>query len=127
VAKGSSLTGAVKAGSGLLPSKERIRKNREIQAILKRKQLTFNSPLLRIVAEFNQLKTPRLVVVCPKSLGSAVVRNRIRRTIVGYYANNRHKVGKNLDMVLFPRGVCAGEAQGGEIEKALRKWDCLAE
>ena len=119
--------GAAKAGNCLLPSNERIRKNREIQAILKRRQLTFNSPLLRIVAELNQLKAPRLVVVCSKALGSAVTRNRIRRVIIGKYGDIRRKIGKNIDMVVFPRGAVDAGLRAGEIEKALKKWDCLVE
>jgi ribonuclease P protein component len=119
--------GAAKAGSGLLPSRERIRKNSEIQAILKKKQLTFTSPLLRIVAQANQHNTPRVVVVCPKSLGKAVTRNRIRRIIVGQYSNIRHKIGKNIDLVIFPRNVAERMKPAEEIEKALKKWDCLSE
>lgn len=111
----------------MLPSSERITKNREIQAILRKKQLIFTSPLLRIVAQVNKLNTPRVVVVCPKSLGPAVKRNRTRRRILGYYTSIRHKIGKNIDMILFPRSATGSWAKAEELEKALKKWDCIAE
>jgi len=100
----------------LLPKRQRIRRGIEIKQILKQKQIHFSSPLLSLSAIENSLAEPRLVVVCSKKIGSAVVRNRVRRVVTAAFASIWHNIGKKVDMVIVPRSINASLADyAGEI------------
>lgn len=86
----------------MLPKKERISNGGRIKEILNRKELTFYSPLLHVIAKENEVNYSRLVVICTKKHGNAVVRNRIRRTFLEAYSRIRHKINKNIDLVIIP-------------------------
>ncbi|OGB88208.1 ribonuclease P protein component [candidate division WOR-1 bacterium RIFCSPLOWO2_02_FULL_46_20] len=88
--------------SVLLPKPERLSKASEIKATLKTRQYFSSTPLLSLVARDNARACSRLVVVTPKKLGNACKRNRIRRVICAAYCEIRHKIAKNIDLVVFP-------------------------
>jgi len=50
-----------------------------------------------------QQTVPRILVITSKKLGGAVQRNRIRRVLYGAFNKIKHKINKNIDIVLFPR------------------------
>lgn len=87
----------------LLPKPERLSNSSDIKATLKVKQYTSSTPLLSLVARDNKQLFSRLVVVTPKKLGNACKRNRIRRVYYAAYGKIRHKIAKNIDLVVFPR------------------------
>ena len=92
-----------KAGISLLPKRERITSRDRIKAILRIKQVHITTPLLNIVAEVNHGSFPRWVVICTKRVGNAVQRNRIRRLFISAIARIRHKINKNIDIIVFPK------------------------
>ncbi len=102
----------------MLPKRERITSRDRIKAIIKTKQVHKTSPLLNLIADVNQEAFPRWVVICSKRLGGAVQRNRIRRVFNAVISNIKHKVGKNIDIVIFPK-VSADQLSKTRIESAL--------
>ncbi|MBN3033112.1 MAG: ribonuclease P protein component [Candidatus Saganbacteria bacterium] len=87
----------------MLPKRERITDKNRIKGILNRKQYSYSSPTLKIIAEENNGSFPRWVVICPGRLGNAVVRNRIRRAYQAAISRIRRNVAKNIDIVIMPR------------------------
>ncbi|MFH1684533.1 MAG: ribonuclease P protein component [Candidatus Margulisiibacteriota bacterium] len=92
----------------MLPKSARISSEREIRKTIKNKQYESSSPLLYLVANDNSLDGSRLAVVIPKKIGKAVVRNRLRRVFQAAFSEIRHKMAKNIDIVLFPRRASVG-------------------
>jgi ribonuclease P protein component len=98
----------------------RISRGAEIKKILRQKQFHFTSPLLYFTGQDNK-KAERILVICSKKLGSAVSRNRIRRQIVGWYIKNRHKIAKNIDMIISPRTKAQGAEYAAQLEQGLKR------
>ena len=86
----------------MLPRTNRLSREKEIKAVLKTKQYQARNPQLRIVAAENNKKTSRIVIVTPKKLGKANVRNRIRRRLAAVFAKILPEIRKNIDIVAFP-------------------------
>ncbi|MBU0672061.1 MAG: ribonuclease P protein component [Candidatus Margulisbacteria bacterium] len=106
----------------MLPKSARLSKEREIKRTIRAKQYEARRPLLYLVAMDNSHAESRLTVVIPKKLGKAVVRNRMRRVIQAVFGNIRHKIAKNIDIVVFPRHAAVG-AESRSVESELGK--CL--
>ncbi len=102
----------------MLPKRERIVSRDRIKAIIKNKQIHITSPTLNLAADVNHEGFPRWVVVCSKRLGNAVIRNRIRRVFNSVICNIRHKIGKNMDVVIFPK-VSTKSLDQSRIESSL--------
>ena len=104
----------------MLPKKARLSSEREIRQTIKTKQYESRSHLLYLVAQENTLDVSRLAVVTPKKLGKAVVRNRLRRIFQAAFVKIRHKIAKNINLVIFPRpsaiGKTAGDAEVGLVK-----------
>jgi len=94
----------------LLPKDERLAKGSEIKSTIRGNRI--NTPLLSIHTRDNPTGRKRMVVICKKSIGSAVIRNRTRRVIMAAYANIKHKIAKNIDIVIMPK------AQFNNMKKA---------
>ncbi|MFH1347667.1 MAG: ribonuclease P protein component [Candidatus Margulisiibacteriota bacterium] len=92
----------------MLPKCARLSSEREIRNTIRKKQYESKSPLLYLVAKDNSLDESRLAVVIPKKIGKAVVRNRLRRVFQAGFVEIRHKIAKNIDVVLFPRHASVG-------------------
>jgi ribonuclease P protein component len=108
----------------LLSSKYRLRKSQEIKTALKKRQYEIKHPLLQIVAKDNNCKNPRVAVVV-KGINSAIKRNRIKRLFREAMRKNIDKIGKNIDMVIFPKQAAIKEKSHKitkNIEMALKKW-----
>ena len=63
-------------------------------------------------------------MVTPKKLGKAVLRNRIRRRLMSIFSKIRHKIGKNLDIVLYPRQAVAAkpyQALAAEVARVFEQ------
>lgn len=108
----------------MLPKTERLRKEKEIKAVLRKREIEAGSPLLYLTAVETKHPKTRLAVITSKKLGKAVVRNRIRRLIVEAYKKIKHKIGKNWDIVIIPKPKIAQARFINTIaglEKALTK------
>jgi len=97
----------------LLPKRLKLTDSNEIKKILKQRQITYSTPLAQIVAKPGATPNPRIVVVCKKKLGSAVIRNRTRRLAQAAFKKIVDLKGKNLDVVVFPR----------KTEEGLERWE----
>lgn len=86
----------------MLPNKNRLKKSDEIKATLKKRQYETRTPLLHIVAVDNKKGNLRVAIVV-RGLKSAVKRNRLKRLIKAAMLENIDKIGKNVDMVIFPK------------------------
>ena len=94
----------------MLPKAERLSRDREIKAVLRSRQYQSNNTLLRLTASDSQQTASRLVVVTPGKIGNAVTRNRLRRVFMAAYSKIKHKIAKNVDIVLFPRPAAIGKS-----------------
>jgi ribonuclease P protein component len=108
----------------LLPKEARIRRGDEIRKILSKKQYRFTTPLLFFTGQINK-NGNRFLTICSKKLGTAVLRNRIRRQLSGWYLNNRRKIAKNIDMIVSPRQPDDGQEYIKQLENGLTKQGLL--
>lgn len=107
----------------MLPKNERLSRDKDIRETIRGKQYTVKTPLLYLTARDNSLTVSRLVVAAPKRLGKAVTRNRLRRIIVNAYSKNKHKLGKNIDIVIIPGNEAVGKTTqelGTAINHAIK-------
>jgi ribonuclease P protein component len=105
----------------LLPGRERIRKGSIIKKTLSIKQFHYSSPLLYFAAMENGEANSKVAVSCSKKLGKANIRNTTKRQIMGGYANIRHKIAINIDMVIIPRAAKAGaRAYQNVLERGIK-------
>jgi len=86
----------------LLPRNARLSREKEIKAVLKTKQYQAHTPTLRIIAADNQQPSSRIVIVTPKKLGKAILRNRIRRRLAAAFARLLPDFKRNIDIMAFP-------------------------
>jgi ribonuclease P protein component len=108
----------------LLPNKNRLKRSAEIKATLRKRQYTTRTPLLHIVAVDSQKKGFRLAVTI-KGVKSAVKRNRLKRLIKAAMLINGDKIGKNIDVVVFPKEDLLTEKAdniANMIMKTIEKW-----
>ena len=104
----------------MLSKYERLSKDQDIRKTIKSKQYTGRTPLLYLIARENHLDKTRIVVVTPKKLGKAVLRNRIRRIFVEGYSKIRDKIAKKVDIAIFPNQLSAG-CKAQEIAASLKE------
>ncbi len=62
-----------------------------------------SAPLCTIFFKFNGLAETRLGITTTKSLGNAVVRNRVRRRLREIFRRHRSDIPRGWDVVLNPR------------------------
>lgn len=92
----------------MLPRRTRLSKETEIKEVLRQKQYQQKHPLLFLVAKDSACDNARLVVVTPKRLGKATVRNRLRRIIAAAFAEILPAFKKRIDIVAFPSSRLIG-------------------
>jgi len=95
--------GVGREGKDLLPKRERIRREKDLKEVIKAKQFHFSSPLLYFVARLSQRPSCRVAIVCRRNIKGSVVRNRLKRVLRAAYLKIKHKIKKNIDLVIFPR------------------------
>lgn len=66
-----------------------------------------NAPLCSVFCRSNGLAYSRLGITVPKRLGSAVLRNRIKRRLREVFRLNRSAIAAGWDIVLNPRPAVA--------------------
>ena len=104
----------------MLPKGERLSKEKDIKRALEEKEFVRHTPLLYLTARSNSLKHSRLLVITSKKIGTAVVRNRIKRNIVGAYSKIKYQISRYYDIVVFPKKNIAGRRQQ-EIVVSLQR------
>lgn len=85
-----------------LSKKERLRKNKEFQAVFREgKKLWINSILL-IIYKPNSLNYRRLGIVVSKKIKKATQRNKVKRWIRELFRRNKDWFPKNCDIIIIP-------------------------
>jgi len=90
-----------------LSKTERIKKNREIQAIFEGGRRAVN-PYFALHYSQNGLPHNRVGAVAGRKLGGAVVRNRLKRLLREVYRRNKHTLCPGYDLVLVARSKMLG-------------------
>jgi len=85
-----------------LSKKERLRKDKEFQAVFREgKKLWINSILL-IIYKPNSLNYRRLGIVVSKKIKKATQRNKVKRWIRELFRRNKDWFPKNCDIIIIP-------------------------
>lgn len=85
----------------MLAKSARLRTNRDISAVYKRGQYAGADRLISVKVLKTSRPATRAVVVVPKKVDKrAVVRNRIRRRILGYIQSNMATLRPGYDIVI---------------------------
>jgi len=91
----------------LLPKSARLTTTKDIDRVIKQKQFSFNTSSFNLYARVNNLPVSRLAISASKKVGNAVVRNKIRRKFKAEFYKNRAMLNFGMDIVIFPKKVCA--------------------
>jgi len=97
---------------------ERIRKKSDF-ASLYREGSRFRGRLFTLVFRSNGLSHSRLAVVASRKVGSAVVRNRVKRRFRELFRRNKGLLGEPLDLIVITRPE-SGEAAWTELREAYK-------
>ena len=85
-----------------LSKKERLRKDKEFQAVFRKgKKLWINSILL-IIYKPNSLNYRRLGIVVSKKIKKATQRNKVKRWIRELFRRNKDWFPENCDIIIIP-------------------------
>jgi len=85
-----------------LSKKERLRKDKEFQAVFREgKKLWINSILL-IIYKPNSLNYRRLGIVVSKKIKKATQRNKVKRWIRELFRRNKNWFPENCDIIIIP-------------------------
>jgi ribonuclease P protein component len=85
-----------------LSKKERLKKNKEFEAVFKEgKKLWINSILL-IIYKPNGLNYRRLGIVVSKKIRKATQRNKVKRWIRELFRRNKDWFPENCDIIIIP-------------------------
>ena len=95
---------------------ERIRKKSDFTGLY-RQGSRFRGQFFTLVFLGNELGHARLAVVASRKVGSAVVRNRVKRRFRELFRRNKALLGEPLDLIVITRPE-SGEAAWTEIRDA---------
>ena len=82
------------------PKSKRLTTNSQFKAVYARNLRFADGPLIMYLAE-NDCKIARLGIAVNKSLGSAVVRNRLKRLIREAFRQNQHQIPAGFDYLFM--------------------------
>jgi ribonuclease P protein component len=102
----------------------RLTSDREIRETINSKTFYTRTPLFSLSASPNNGAFSRLAVVTSRKVGPAVVRNRLRRLFKSAFLRISDNIGKNIDIVLFPRSTALpykAQKLAEDLEKSLMK------
>lgn len=101
-----------------LPKTARLRTLREFQRVY-REGTARGDRFIKVIGTANDLGVTRLGIAAGRRLGSAVVRNRMRRVIREAFRAVASDLPAGLDLVVVPRGDAAGLTVAGTIRSLL--------
>jgi len=100
------------------PKEERIIKKRQFEEIFKNAK-KYISPYFIIYYLSKEQKRAGFIV--KKTIGNAVLRNRIKRVLREVYRLNKKGIEKNIEIIIVAKREIIGK-EYKEVEKAFQKW-----
>jgi len=85
----------------LLPRKDRIRKGKEIKAVIRSKKRS--NPLFDIYIKKNEGEHARFGVITTKILGKANIRNKVKRRIIEAIRKAGKETKEKRDIIIIPK------------------------
>lgn len=89
-----------------LRKRQRLHLQRDFRRIFARR-CSVGDGLLVVYVDRNDLPFPRLGIVASRRIGTAVVRNRIKRLIRESFRLSQHELPAGLDILCLPKRVTA--------------------
>lgn len=86
---------------------ERIRKKKDFESLY-RNGRRFRGRYFTLVYRPNGMEYPRLAVVVSRKVGTAVVRNRVKRRFRELFRRNKTRLAEPMDVVVVARPEVAG-------------------
>jgi len=117
--KGSPSPDSVNPDSAAFPKQYRLLRRLEFQRVYKQGQRR-SASLCTIFYRPNGLAVTRLGITVPKRIGTAVVRNRIKRRVREIFRRHRQELPGGWDLVLNPRPRVASIAYPALERELLR-------
>jgi len=102
------------------PKSARLLKNGQFKSVLARNMRSSDSLLIVFMAE-NNLGRPRLGLSVSKTLGSAVIRNRLKRLIREAFRKNQHDIPRGFDYLVMPSTGFIESARASSPKKMVKK------
>jgi ribonuclease P protein component len=110
--------------TGRFQQTDRLRRSVEFQQVVKRGRRAAGSAFVVVVAERaaiqNEWSGSRLGITVSRKVGTAVVRNRVKRRIREWFRMRRESLGMGLDWVVIGRAAAAGIDQEAAEEELSR-------
>lgn len=82
--------------------KERLKKDKDFQAVFKEGQKLWINSVLLIIYKLNNLNYRRLGIVISKKIKKATQRNKVKRWIRELFRKNKECFPKNCDIIIIP-------------------------
>jgi len=95
---------------------ERIRKKNDFSSLY-REGSRFRGRHFSLVFRGNELGYSRLAVVASRKVGSAVVRNRVKRRLRELFRRNKELLREPIDLIVIARPE-SGEAPWAEVKES---------
>ncbi len=102
------------------PKSARLLKNGQFKAVLARNMRSSDTLLTVFMAE-NNLGRPRLGLSVAKALGSAVIRNRLKRLIREAFRKNQHDIPQDFDYLVMPSARFTESAKAAGPKQIVKK------
>ncbi len=102
------------------PKSARLLKNSQFKAVLAR-NIRSSDSLLTVFMAKNNLGRPRLGLSVAKALGSAVIRNRLKRLIREAFRKNQHEIPQGFDYLVMPSAKFTESAKASGPERIVKK------
>jgi ribonuclease P protein component len=85
-----------------LSSKERLKKDKEFQAVFREGKKVWIDAILLIIYKPNDLNYRRLGIIVSKKIKKATQRNKVKRRVREFFRRNKDLFPENCDIIIIP-------------------------